>query len=78
MPLYRRLKLSHIRRGPWAAWSMREVIASRFIGRRVELAVALLLLSATGVAAGAQPEVEPAKAAFEQARSLCEAGERIR
>ncbi|MCO8029328.1 transposase [Brevundimonas diminuta] len=48
-------------------------MASRFIGRRVGLAAALLFLSATGVAAGAQPEAAPAMAAFEQARSLCEA-----
>ncbi|QBX37436.1 hypothetical protein E4M02_01405 [Brevundimonas sp. S30B] len=48
-------------------------MASRFIGRRGGLAAALLLLSATGVAARSQPEVVPAVAAFEQARSLCEA-----
>ncbi|WP_449252417.1 hypothetical protein [Brevundimonas naejangsanensis] len=48
-------------------------MASHFIGRRVGLAAALLLFSATGVAAGAQPEAAPAMAAFEQARSLCEA-----
>lgn len=48
-------------------------MASRFIGKRVGLAAALLFLSATGVAAGAQPEAAPAMAAFEQARSLCEA-----
>ncbi|MFK0300105.1 hypothetical protein ACIQTU_12910 [Brevundimonas sp. NPDC090276] len=33
----------------------------------------MLLLSATGAAARAQPEAAPAMAAFEQARSLCEA-----
>lgn len=48
-------------------------MASHFIGKRVGLAAALLLLSATGIAAGAQPEAAPAIAAFEQARSLCEA-----
>ena len=48
-------------------------MASRFTGRRVGLAAALLLLSATGVAARSQPEAAPAMAAFEQARSLCEA-----
>lgn len=48
-------------------------MASRFIGWRVGLAAALLLLSVTGVAARSQPEVASAMAAFEQARSLCEA-----
>lgn len=48
-------------------------MASRFIGGRVGLAAALLLLSATGVAARSQPETAAATAAFEQARSLCEA-----
>lgn len=48
-------------------------MASLFIGRRVGLPAALLLLSATGVAARSQPEAAPAMAAFEQAQSLCEA-----
>ena len=48
-------------------------MTSRFICRRFGLAAALLLCSATGVDAGAQLEAAPAMAAFEQARSLCEA-----
>lgn len=48
-------------------------MASLFIGRRFGLAAALLLFSATGVAAGAEPEAAQAVAAFEQARVLCEA-----
>lgn len=49
-------------------------MAWRFIGRRFGWAAALLLTSATGgTAAAAEPEAAPAMAAFEQARSLCEA-----
>jgi hypothetical protein len=48
-------------------------MASLLIGRRFGLAAVLLLFSATGVAAGAEPEAAQAVAAFEQARVLCEA-----
>ena len=48
-------------------------MASRFISRRVGLTAALLLLSATGVAARSQLEAASAVAVFEEARSLCEA-----
>jgi hypothetical protein len=48
-------------------------MTSRFICGRFGLAAALLLFSATGVAAGAEPEAAQAVAAFEQARVLCEA-----
>ena len=52
---------------------MREVMASRFISRRLAPGVALLMLSATAAAARSQPDAAPAVAVFEQARSLCEA-----
>lgn len=48
-------------------------MASRFFGGWSGLSAALLLLSATGAAAQERPDAASAVAAFEQARSLCEA-----